>query len=65
MDHYNKDIDNKIKISSRFMMPSPIFIIYNNSGKEKDDWEGEKEEDWNRQDIREYPEYQNFRVDKL
>ena len=37
MDHYNKDIDNKIKTSSRFMVPSPIFIIYNNSGKEKDD----------------------------
>jgi hypothetical protein len=36
MDHYNKDIDNKIKTSSGFMMPSPIFIIYNNSGKEKD-----------------------------
>ena len=37
IDHYNKDIDNKIKTSSRFSVPSPIFIIYNNTGKEKED----------------------------
>ena len=37
IEHYNKDIDNKIKTSSRFMVPSPIFIIYNNTRKEKDD----------------------------
>jgi hypothetical protein len=41
IDHYNKDIDYKIKTFSRFSVPSPIFIIYNNMRKEKDDW-GEK-----------------------
>ena len=36
MDHYNKDLDNKIILSSR--LPSlPIFITYNNSGKENED----------------------------
>jgi predicted nucleic acid-binding Zn-ribbon protein len=35
--HYNKDLDNKIKTSSRITVPSPIFIIYNNTRKEKDD----------------------------
>ena len=35
MDHYNKDIDNKIKSSSRVSMPSSIFIIYNNTEKKK------------------------------
>jgi hypothetical protein len=39
IEHYNKDIDNKIKTSSRFSVPSPIFIIYNNIGKEEDNWE--------------------------
>ena len=42
IEHYNKDIDNKIKTSSRFSVPSPIFIIYNNIRKEKDDWEEKK-----------------------
>jgi predicted DNA-binding protein YlxM (UPF0122 family) len=37
IDHYNKDIDDKIKTFSRFSVPSPIFIIYNNIRKEKDD----------------------------
>jgi hypothetical protein len=36
IDYYNKDINNKIKTSSRFSLPSPIFIIYNNIRKEKD-----------------------------
>jgi hypothetical protein len=36
MEYYNKDIDNKIKTSSRFSVPSPIFIIYNNIKKEKE-----------------------------
>jgi hypothetical protein len=36
--YYNsKDLDNKIRAASRFSMPSPIFIIYNNAGKERED----------------------------
>ncbi len=63
IDHYNKDIDNKIKTSSRFMVPSPIFIIYNNTGKEKDDWEEKKKTEIVK--ICENIEYQYFRADKL
>jgi hypothetical protein len=37
MDHYNKDLDNIFKTSSRITWPSPIFIIYNNTRKGKDD----------------------------
>ena len=37
IDHYNNDLDNKIKTSSRISVSSPIFIIYNNTRKEKDD----------------------------
>jgi hypothetical protein len=36
LDHYNKVIDNKIKVSSRFY-PMFIFIINTHIGKEKDD----------------------------
>ena len=35
MEHYNKDIDNKIKTTSRFLVPPPIFIIYDNKRKKK------------------------------
>ena len=63
IEHYNKDIDNKIKTSSRFMVPSPIFIIYNNTRKEKDDWEEKKKTEIVK--IYENIEYQYFRADKL
>lgn len=37
MDCNNKHINNKIKTSSRFSVLLPIFVIYNNIKKEKDD----------------------------
>ena len=36
MDHYKKDLDKKIILSFKFSAP-PIFIIYNNSGKENEE----------------------------
>ncbi len=36
MDHYNKDLDNKISLSSRISYLPVFIIIYKNSGKEKD-----------------------------
>ncbi len=40
IDHYNKDLDSKIKTYFRFTMPSPIFIIYNNIRKEEEKDDG-------------------------
>jgi hypothetical protein len=37
IDHYNNDMNNGIKTSSRIIVSSPFFIIYNNTRKEKDD----------------------------
>ena len=35
MDHYNKDLDNKISLSSRSLI-LPVFLVYDNAGKNKD-----------------------------
>jgi hypothetical protein len=63
MDHYNKDIDNKIKTFSRFSVPSPIFIIYNIQEKKK--MIGTKKNNTEIVKICEKIEYQYFRSDKL
>jgi hypothetical protein len=41
MDHYNQELNNKIKASSRFS-PMCISIINTNTGKEKDDIENKE-----------------------
>jgi hypothetical protein len=48
MNRFNKDLDNKIKASSRFPVPLSIFIIYNNIEKGKNDGRGEPKEDQNK-----------------
>jgi len=37
MNRFNKGHDNKIKASSKISNPIPLFIIFNNSEKEKDE----------------------------
>ncbi|MDQ6723094.1 MAG: hypothetical protein M3Z01_02345 [Thermoproteota archaeon] len=39
MDYYNKNQNNKVNLSSKISAPVPIFIIYNNTGKDKEDKE--------------------------
>jgi hypothetical protein len=36
MDRFSKDLDNKIRASSKISSPLPIFIICNNSEKNKE-----------------------------
>ncbi|MER5174223.1 MAG: hypothetical protein ABJB76_12550 [Candidatus Nitrosocosmicus sp.] len=35
VDHYNKDLDNKISLSSRSLI-LPVLLVYDNAGKNKD-----------------------------
>jgi hypothetical protein len=39
MNHFNKDLDDKIKASSKFSRALPIFIICNNLEKNKEEKE--------------------------